>query len=196
MNGAPGAVPPADRGVRPDGEQPGSAPAGGSAAGPGIAVRPARPHDTDPVLDIVEPAVRAGDTYAVDPALPRPKLSRWWFGPDHEVRVAELDGRIVGTYYLMANQRGPGSHVANCGYITAADSRGRGVARAMCADSLQIARQRGFRAMQFNLVVTTNGAAVRLWHSMGFDTVGRIPLAFRLPSGELVDALVMHRGLQ
>jgi len=196
VNRDPESVPPAHRGARPEAAEPGPADAGDAAAGLGIVVRPARPRDADLVLDIVEPAVRAGDTYAVDPALSRAGIGEWWFGADHEVRVAEIDGRIVGTYYLMANQRGPGSHVANCGYITAADSRGRGVARAMCADSLRIARQRGFLAMQFNLVVASNETAVRLWHTLGFDTVGRIPQGFRLPSGELVDALVMHRRLQ
>jgi ribosomal protein S18 acetylase RimI-like enzyme len=90
---------------------------------------------------------------------------------------------------------GGGSHVANCGYMTHIAARGRGVARAMCEHSLAHARERGFHAMQFNLVVSTNEPAICLWQSLGFDIVGRLPLAFRRPSGDYVDALVMFRPL-
>ena len=109
--------------------------------------------------------------------------------------VAEEDGRILGTYYLRANQLGGGDHVANCGYITASGATGRGIARRMCEHSLAHARARGFRAMQFNLVVSTNERAVRLWQSLGFAIVGRLPLAFHHPSQGDVDALVMYRAL-
>ena len=100
-----------------------------------------------------------------------------WTGPDREAFVAEKDGRIIGTYYLRANQAGGSAHVANCGYVTADDARGRGVARSMCEHSLLHARERGFRAMQFNFVISTNEQAIRLWESLGFITsvVSRSP---------------------
>ncbi len=164
--------------------------------GNGTTVRPVGSADTEEVLDIVEPVIRGGETYAIERDLPREEIRRWWFHPRHTVRVAVIDGEIAGTYYLQANQRGPGSHVANCGYITAAGHRGKGVARAMCSDSLALARDSGFTAMQFNLVVAANEPAVRLWTSLGFATVGRIPAAFEHPSAGFVDALVMHRGLE
>src|SRR5436190_10816227 len=103
---------------------------------------------------------------------------RYWTGPDRDTFVAEDNRSLVGTYYLRANQLGGGSHVANCGYMTRAEARGKGVARAMCAHSLEEARRRGFRAMQFNFVVSTNSRAVILWRGMGFDEVGRLPDAF------------------
>ena len=109
--------------------------------------------------------------------------------------MAEQAGRILGTYYLQANQQGGGAHVANCGYATAVDATGRGIARAMCAHSLDRARARGFRAMQFNCVISTNERAVRLWQSHGFAIVGRLPGAFAHPELGLVDALVMYRML-
>ncbi|MGH6969068.1 MAG: GNAT family N-acetyltransferase [Stellaceae bacterium] len=109
--------------------------------------------------------------------------------------VRQCSGAVVGTYYLQANQRGGGAHVANCGYVTAAKSAGRGVACAMCAHSLDVARARGFRAMQFNLVVATNERAIRLWEQCGFAIVGRLPGAFRHPRLGPVDALVMYRTL-
>jgi GNAT superfamily N-acetyltransferase len=120
---------------------------------------------------------------------------RYWTGPDRETFVAEEDGNILGTYYIRANQLGGGSHVGNCGYMMHAAAEGRGIARRMCEHSLAHARQRGFRAMQFNFVVSTNERAVRLWQSLGFEIVGRLPLAFRRPSGDYVDAFVMFRSL-
>ncbi len=119
----------------------------------------------------------------------------YWTGPDRETFVAEDDGRIVGTYYLRANQQGGGTHVANCGYVTAEDATGKGIARRMCEHSLDHARTRGFRAMQFNLVIATNERAVRLWETSASTIVGRLPGAFHHPRLGDVDALVMFRAL-
>ncbi|HVM75817.1 MAG TPA: GNAT family N-acetyltransferase, partial [Candidatus Saccharimonadales bacterium] len=105
------------------------------------------------------------------------------------------DGVAVGTYFLRANQGGGGSHVANCGYVTVTKATGKGVARAMCAHSLEHAKKRGFRAMQFNFVVSTNERAVRLWKSFGFEVVGTLPGAFLHPTAGYVDAYVMYRSL-
>jgi ribosomal protein S18 acetylase RimI-like enzyme len=111
------------------------------------------------------------------------------------VFVAESNGEVLGTYYMRANQSGGGSHVANCGYMTAPWSSGRGIARAMCVHSLEHARARGYRAMQFNFVVSTNERAVRLWEDLGFQIAGRLPQAFRHPRHGYVDALIMYRTL-
>src|SRR4029077_17472052 len=110
------------------------------------------------------------------------------------VFVADDNGEIVGTYYLRENQSA-GTDVANCGYMTAPGATGRGVARAMCAHSIARAKERGFRAMQFNFVVATNERAVFLWQSLGFDTVERLPGTFLHPRLGAVDALVMRRAL-
>src|SRR5437899_9086567 len=119
----------------------------------------------------------------------------YWLSAEREVFVAEDNGEIVGRYGLQANQKGGGAHVANCGYMTAVSATGRGVARAMCAHSLDRARERGFRAMQFNFVISTNQRAVALWQSFGFEIVGRLPGAFHHPAAGFVDALVMYRSL-
>src|SRR5258708_40170131 len=102
---------------------------------------------------------------------------------------------MLGTYFLQPNQQGGGSHVANCGYVTAPWATGRGVARAMCAHSLERARERGFKATTFNFVVSTNDRAVALWRSFGFEIVGRLPGAFHHPTAGFVDAFVMYRSL-
>ena len=157
--------------------------------------RPAGPADDPALWAILEPVIRAGETYTLDPDLTEAAALAYWTGPDKACFVAEADGRVVGTYYLRANQAGGGRHVCNCGYMVATAAAGRGVARAMCAHSLDEARARGFRAMQFNFVVSTNQRAVALWRSMGFDTVGRLPGAFHHPVQGDVDALVMFRTL-
>jgi ribosomal protein S18 acetylase RimI-like enzyme len=119
----------------------------------------------------------------------------FWTGRDCETFAAEEDGHLLGTYYLRTNQLGGGAHVANCGYMTASDATGRGIGRQMCEHSLDYARSRGFRAIQFNFVVSTNARAIRLWQSLGFETVGRLPLAFNHPAHGYVDALIMFRTL-
>lgn len=144
---------------------------------------------------ILEPVLRAGETYALPRDWSRRQALGFWFARPHSVFVAVAEGEVVGTYYLQANQLGGGSHVANCGYITVTAASGRGVATAMCRHSLDLARERGFRAMQFNCVVSTNARAVALWQGLGFAVVGVLPQAFDHPSLGLVDALVMFRML-
>ena len=158
-------------------------------------IRPATPADSEAIWQIIGPVIRAGETYALDPALPREAALAYWLGADRETFVAEEEGVILGTYYLRANQPGGGSHVCNCGYMTGANATGKGVARAMHAHSIDRARARGFRAMQYNFVVATNERAVALWQSLGFEIVGRLPAAFRHPSLGFVDALVLFRTL-
>jgi ribosomal protein S18 acetylase RimI-like enzyme len=119
----------------------------------------------------------------------------YWMAPDKETFVAEEDGRILGTYYMRPNQAGGGRHVCNCGYMTSPAAAGRGVAGGMCGHSLDRARARGYRAMQFNFVISTNERAIRLWQRMGFGIVGRLPNAFLHPSAGYVDALVMYQPL-
>jgi L-amino acid N-acyltransferase YncA len=160
-----------------------------------VPIRPAAAADDDAIWRILEPVIRAGETYVLPRDMSREAALAYWRSPGHAVFVAEQAGAIVGTYYLRANQQGGGTHVANCGYMTAAEAQGRGVAARMCEHSLGEARQRGFRAMQFNFVVSSNERAVRLWQRLGFAVVGRVPQAFAHPRLGFVDALVMHRAL-
>lgn len=139
--------------------------------------------------------MRAGDTFAMPSDLGQQEGIAYWFSPGHAVFLAEFDGEPVGTYLIRANQRGGGDHVANAAYTTAPAMRGRGIARAMGEHSLEEARRRGFRAMQFNFVVSANESAVHLWQSLGFAVSGRLPEAFRHPRLGYVDALVMFRRL-
>ncbi len=158
-------------------------------------IRPAQSDDAAAIAAIILPVIRAGETYALDPAMSEDAALAYWLGDGKTVFVFEEEGAILGTYYLRANQAGGGRHVANAGYMTGPAARGRGVARAMAVHSFDEARARGFAAMQFNFVVASNAAAVHLWTALGFATVGRVPGAFRHPRLGPVDALVMHRPL-
>jgi GNAT superfamily N-acetyltransferase len=160
-----------------------------------LTIRHAQPDDRNAVWSILEPVIRAGETYTLPRDLSREASLSYWFADAHEVFVAVLDNAIAGTYFLQANQPGGGSHVANCGYITAPQATGRGVARAMCAHSLDWARSRGFLAMQFNFVVSSNNRAVGLWQQNGFEIVGTLPKAFLHPALGFTDAYVMFRTL-
>jgi L-amino acid N-acyltransferase YncA len=158
-------------------------------------IRPARAEDHAVVWSIIGPVIEAGETYSLDPDMGETAALAYWFGADKETFVAEEDGTILGTYYMRPNQGGGGRHVCNCGYMTSLQATGRGTARQMCEHSMLHARSRGYRGMQFNFVVSTNERAVRLWHALGFETVGRLPLAFQHPRFGFVDALVMFQAL-
>lgn len=145
---------------------------------------------------ILEPVFRAGETYAFSPAITPGEAHRVWMELPAATYIArDASGVLLGTYYLKPNQPGLGDHVCNCGYIVAEGMRGRGVARAMCVHSQSEAISAGFRAMQFNLVVSTNLVAVQLWQKLGFAIVGTLPGAFRHPRQGCVDAYVMFKRL-
>jgi mono/diheme cytochrome c family protein/GNAT superfamily N-acetyltransferase len=160
-----------------------------------LTIRPAKLADDGALWTMLEPVIRAGETYALPRDMTREAALAFWRGPDRATFLALDDAGPVGTYYLKANQQGGGAHVVNCGYVTAARARGQGVASRLRDHSFDEARARGFRAMQFNFVIATNEGAIRLWERSGFAVVGRLPGAFDHPAHGLVDALVMHRWL-
>jgi len=158
-------------------------------------IRAATEADHDAIWNIFHEIVAAGDTYAFDPRMSREDALAYWFRPDTHTYVAEKDGRVVATYILRPNQPGPGSHVANAAFMVASDAQGSGVGRRMAEHCLSEAHRLGFRAMQFNFVVSTNESAIRLWQKLGFEIVGTLPGAFRHPQKGYVDVYVMFRSL-
>jgi L-amino acid N-acyltransferase YncA len=160
-----------------------------------LEIRPAQHSDFSTIWRIMQPVIQAGETYALPRDMKETDARAYWYAPQHEVFVAKVGDEVVGTYFLQPNQRGGGGHVANCGYMTAPWAMGRGVAKAMCAHSLNHARERGFHAMQFNFVISTNERAVKLWQSFEFEIAGRLPRAFKHPYLGFVDALIMYRKL-
>lgn len=159
-------------------------------------IRLATEADWPAIWDIIRPIIREGETLAIDREADEAGGRAYWWAPDKSVFVAiDATGETVGSYTLRANQTGPAGHVANAGYAVRGDQRGKGIAQILCRHSLETARARGFRAMQFNLVVSTNERAVRLWQHMGFAIVGTLPGAFRHPTLGYVDAYVMYQSL-
>lgn len=159
-----------------------------------IEVRPADAGDEDAIWGVLEPVVRAGETFMNDPASSREEVLAGWGGSGVRRYLAELEGATSGAYMLRPKQPGLGSHVANASFAVAPEARGRGVGRAMGEHAIAEARRLGYRGMQFNAVVSTNEGAIALWRSLGFEEAGRIPGAFRLRE-RYVDTLVMYRRL-
>jgi ribosomal protein S18 acetylase RimI-like enzyme len=160
-----------------------------------VEIREATAANRDAIWDIFREVVAARDTYAFDPGMSRQDALGYWFQANTRTYIAESSGRIVGTYILRPNQSGGGSHVANAAFMVAPVARGRGIGRAMAEHCLTEGRRLGFRAMQFNFVVSTNDPAVGLWQKLGFKIVGTLPGAFRHPEKGYVDVYVMFRSL-
>jgi ribosomal protein S18 acetylase RimI-like enzyme len=160
-----------------------------------LTIRAATTADFEAIWPIFQEIVSAGETYAYPRDTTKTEGKQLWLDNPRRTFVAEQDGDILGTYYIKTNQPGPGSHVCNCGYMVPAKARGRGIATAMCLHSQKVAVELGYQAMQFNFVASSNEGAVRLWHKLGFETVGRLPKAFWHPTKGYVDALVMYKWL-
>lgn len=159
-------------------------------------LREATPKDFDRIWPIFREIVAAGETYAIPRDISKEDARKLWIDGPRKTFVFEDAGEILGTYFIKTNQQGPGDHVCNCGYMVSPSARSRGLATTMCEHSQEIAKQLGYKAMQFNCVVSTNEGAVRLWNRLGFITIGRLPRAFRHPSQGYVDALVMYKWLE
>lgn len=161
-----------------------------------LQIRPVQPADWPAIWPILHTTFASGDSYPFVPDSSEADIRHAWLTVPAATFVAcDETGNVVGTYYIKPNQTGLGSHVCNCGYVVAPEAAGRGIATALCGHSQQTAVAMGFRAMQFNLVVSTNTRAVRLWQHLGFSVVGTLPGAFRHARLGYVDALVMFKTL-
>jgi L-amino acid N-acyltransferase YncA len=158
-------------------------------------IRAATASDEEAIWEIFRAVIAPGDAFAFDPLTTREEMRAVWFHAGAQVYVAESEGRVVGSYFLKPNQPGLGAHVANGAYMVSPEARGLGVCRRMGEHSISEARRLGYRAMQFNLVVTTNKAAVNLWLSLGFEIIGTLPGVFHHATLGYVDAHVMFRSL-
>jgi ribosomal protein S18 acetylase RimI-like enzyme len=151
--------------------------------------------DSEIVWEIIQKVIIGGDTLVFSPDSSKEKMLEYWSADDKLAYVAEENGEIVGTFYLKANQLDLGSHVANAGYLVHPNNRGKGIAEKMCRFSLIEAKSLGFKAMQFNIVISTNEVAIRVWQKCGFEIIGRLPKEFQHQKLGLVDAFVMYQWL-
>jgi L-amino acid N-acyltransferase YncA len=160
-----------------------------------LRIRPATDADHDAIWEIFHEVVAVGDTYPFDPQMSREDALSYWFQNGAHTYVAEQNNHVVGSYILRPNWAGPAGHIANAAFMVAADARGQGIGRAMGEHCMSEARRLGFRAMQFNFVVSTNFPAVKLWQQLGMKIVGTLPGAFRHPEKGYVDVYVMYQSL-
>ena len=151
--------------------------------------------DKDEVWKIIQAVIATGDTYLFYPNSSKEKMLDWWCGADKQTYVAVSEGKIVGTFFLKANQPDLGSHIANAGYMVAPEAKGKRVGKTMAEFSLTEAKCLGYSAMQFNFVVKSNEIAVKLWQQIGFEIIGEIPEAFQHSQNGLTNALIMYRKL-
>ncbi|MEN8171945.1 MAG: N-acetyltransferase [Chloroflexota bacterium] len=158
-------------------------------------IREAIDSDFEEIWPIFDEITSAGETYAYAQDTTKEEAKKLWMHLPRKTFVIEENRKILGTYYIKTNQAGPGSHVCNCGYMVSSRERGKGLATAMCKHSQKTALELGYHAMQFNFVASSNEGAIRLWHKLGFETVGRLPKAFNHPSKGYIDALVMYKLL-
>lgn len=159
-------------------------------------IRPYQESDWPALWALLHATFSTGDTYAYAPDSSEAEVHKAWIDSPAATFVAcAPDGRLLGSYLIKPNQPGLGAHVCNCGYVVAPQAQGQGVASAMCVHSQKQATAMGFLAMQFNLVVSSNQRAVRLWQRLGFAVVGTLPKAFRHQQLGLVDAYVMFKTL-
>lgn len=155
-------------------------------------LRADRPRDRDGIAAIAAEIVADGTVFPFEDVA---GVLRYWYAPRARRVVAVVNGRIAGTYALKPNQPDRGAHVANAGYMVAEAHRGRGLGRRLGEHSIRTARALGYHGLQFNQVVATNEAAIRLWKGLGLRVVGEVPASFRHPARGLVGALVMYREL-
>ncbi|MEP4547871.1 MAG: N-acetyltransferase [Saccharospirillum sp.] len=159
-------------------------------------IRPMQEADFKAFWPVFTKILQRRETYSLDPGLPLEQGLRDWLEYPDESWVVEQEGKIKAIYYLKANATGPGAHVCNCGYMVSLTARGQGLARMMCEHSQQRARELGYKAMQFNSVVSTNRVAVTLWEKLGFRKVGILPRAFKHPEHGYIDSFVMYKWLE
>lgn len=158
-------------------------------------LRPATEADMDRIWDIFRTVVTPGDSYVFAPDATREDAQAYFYAPDCRTFVITVDSVVAGMYKLRPNNIGLGDHVSNASFMVDPAYRGLGLGERMGRHCLEEALRMGYRAMQFNFVVSTNTAAVALWRKLGFEVVGVLPKAFRHAALGLVDALVMYRLL-
>ena len=159
-------------------------------------IRPAGEADWPRIHPFFAAVVEEGETYAYPPGLTLEQARPLWMEPAPGATVVAVEDDVVlGSAKLGPNRPGRGAHVATASFMVDAAARGRGVGRALAEHVVARARAEGYRSMQFNAVVETNTAAVRLWLSLGFEIVGTVPEAFDSRTHGLVGLHVMHLRL-
>ena len=158
-------------------------------------IRTATAKDFEPIWNIFRAVIKTGDTYTFSPDTPKTDLKKYWFAAYMNTFVAAEGDKILGTYIIKPNQIDLGNHIANCSYMVHPEAQGKGIGKKLCAHSINFARESGYFGIQFNIVVSSNIAAVKLWEKFGFRIIGTTPKGFRHAQLGLVDTYIMFKEL-
>lgn len=165
-------------------------------------IRRAKESDFPQMLPIFREVIEGGDTYDFEETASDQDAFEYWFGKGVTSFVMESDEsnnepheKILGFYKIIQNHRGRGSHVANASFMVSRETRGKGIGRKMGEDCIRVAREMGFKAIQFNFVISTNEPAMKLWKSLGFRELCRLPGAFNHKKLGYVDAVIFYQEL-
>jgi len=158
-------------------------------------IREATDDDWDQIWPFFQQIVLDGETYAYPDDLTSESARELWFEHGGHVVAAVDRLKVLGTAKTGPNRPGRGRHVSTASFMVSPAAAGKGVGRALGEYVLGWARDAGFRSMQFNAVVETNTAAVRLWRSLGFEVIGTVPEAFDSRRHGYVGLHVMYRRL-
>ena len=152
--------------------------------------------DYDKVWEIFKTVISTGDTYVFDPNTPKESLQKYWFADNMDTFVAGDNDEILGTYFIRPNHIDLGDHIANCGYMVNPKYHGKRIGKILCQHSIDFAKEKRFSGIQFNIVVSSNEGAVKLWERFGFKIIGTTPKGFRHSNLGLVDTYIMFKDLQ
>lgn len=161
-------------------------------------LRKAHLEDFEEIYDIFCDILDEGETYSYTKEEMTPERSMAYFmtAPGTSCCVAEnKKGELAGFYTVRPNRTGRAGHVANASFLVHPDHRGKGVGRLISEHALKTAKKSGYKAMQFNFVVSTNKAAISLYQSLGFTIIGTMPKGFNHAKKGLVDVYLMHKFL-
>jgi ribosomal protein S18 acetylase RimI-like enzyme len=157
-------------------------------------LRSAAPSDAPVMLALLQSTSDEGEALPFLGALDQDIIRSQWLGAPG-CMLACRNGEVLGMYRYGANMPGRGAHVSTATFVVSRHARGQGIGRALVTHCLDAARAAGYRAMQFNQVVSSNHAALALYRSLGFIEAGCIPEAFRHDRLGYLDAYILYRKL-
>ncbi|SEB81653.1 L-amino acid N-acyltransferase YncA [Tenacibaculum sp. MAR_2009_124] len=158
-------------------------------------IRKAQTSDYDEIWELFSEVIKTEDSYVFKKTTPKKDLKKHWFAPYMETYVIEGNGKILGTYIIKPNQIGLGKHIANCSYMVHPNTQGKGVGKKLCEHSINVAQKESYKGIQFNIVVSTNKAAIALWKKFGFKIIGTTPNGYKHSTLGYVDTYIMFKQL-
>lgn len=151
--------------------------------------------DFDEIWNIFQPILKKSGTYVYSPETTKNEAYSIWFDKTYDTYIAKVGDEVAGAYVIRPGHRDLGSHICNAAFIVADKFRGNGYGKTLGEHAINQAKKLGYKAMQFNYVVSSNHVAIDLWKKLGFAIVGTIPAAYNHPEKGYIDIHIMHRKI-